>query len=132
MSSKNKQAMIIAFIAGILLLFEGISGYATWDTIKEFVINNVADNEIIQIIFAMLIFIASLGGLAVIIGGLLIGKEKIHTGKLLILLGAGMGIIGLIVSIIIAVKQESISLASFLSVGIIGIVLSIIARKLAK
>ena len=63
MKSDRKKVMIIAFIAGILLLISGVSGLATWETIKDFVINNIADNFIIQIIFAVLIFIASLGGI---------------------------------------------------------------------
>ena len=39
MTSKNRNAMIIAFIAGILLLISGISGLATWEAIKSFVTN---------------------------------------------------------------------------------------------
>ena len=97
MSSKNTQAMIIAIVAGILLLIAGISGLATWGTIKDFVTTHVIDNNVVQIVFAILIFIASLGGIAVIIGGLLIGKKKVGTGKFIIALGAGMGIIGLII-----------------------------------
>jgi hypothetical protein len=132
MTSKNKTAMGLAIVAGILLLVEGVSGLATWETIKEFVTKHVADNEIIQIVFAILIFIASLGGIAVIIGGLLIGKNTVKTGKFIILLGAGMGLIGLIVAIIIGVMQESITLGSFFTIGAIGIILSIVARSTAK
>ena len=77
MRAKNSTAMIIAIVAGILLIISGISGMATWETIKDYVTEHVTDNEIIQIVFAILIFIASLGGLSVIIGGLLIGKNKI-------------------------------------------------------
>ena len=69
MSSKHKSAMILAIIAGVFLFFEGISGLATWQTIRDFVTEHVADNDIIQVVFAILIFIASLGGIAVIIGG---------------------------------------------------------------
>ena len=131
MASRNKQAMFIALIAGILLLVSGLSGFATWETIKEFVTQHVTDNKIVQIVFAVLIFIASLGGIAVIIGGLLIGKDKVRTGKFFIMLGAGLGLIGLIFSIIIAYKEESLRIGSFLSVGVIGLILSIIARMVA-
>jgi len=132
MSSKNTQAMIIAFIAGILLLISGLSGVATWETIKDFVVTHVGDNEILQIVFTILLFIASLGGIAVIIGGLLIGKNRVGTGKFIIALGAGLGLIGLIISIIIAYQQESLTLEGFLSIGMIGLILSIVARFMAK
>ena len=99
MASKNSQAMVIAIIAGILLLIAGVSGFAAWEAIKDFVTTNVIDNSVVQIVFAILIFIASLGGIAVIAGGLLLGKNKVGTGKFLITLGAGLGLIGLIFSI---------------------------------
>jgi hypothetical protein len=132
LSSKNKKAMIIAIIAGILLIISGISGLATWETIKNFVINNIIDNFIVQIIFAILIFIASLGGISVIAGGFLIGRDNIRTGKLFIALGAGLGLFGLIVSIIVTLMENNFIIGSFFSVGAIGIILSIVARLIVK
>jgi len=132
MVAKNKKAMAVAIIAGILLLVAGLSGMAAWEAIQDFVIENVTDNEIVQYVFAILIFIASLGGISVIIGGLLIGKDKIGTGKFLIMLGAGLGLLGLIFSIIVAYQEENLTISSFLSIGAIGLILSIIARMMAK
>ena len=132
MTSKNKKAMIVAIFAGILLLIAGVSGLATWETIKNFVTTNIMDNYIVQIIFAVLIFIASLGGISVIIGGLLIGKDKIKSGKLFISLGAGLGLIGLIISIIVAVMENNFTIGSYFSIGAIGLILSIMARLMIK
>lgn len=132
MSSKKSQAMIIAIIAGVLLFISGISGATTWETIKDFVTSQFQGNEILEIVFVILIFIASLGGIAVIFGGLLIGKDKIKTGKFLIMLGAGMGLVGLLISMIIAFAQNSFTIGSLFSLGTIGIILSIVARSIAK
>ena len=132
MTSKNKAAMVVAIFAGLLLLIEGISGFATWTTIKEFVSDNVTDNEIVMYIFVILIFIASLGGISVIIGGLLIGKNKVRTGKFIIALGAGLGLIGLIVSIIIGLTEGNFTLNSLITLGAIGLILSIVARMMAE
>jgi len=132
MASKSTQAMGIAIIAGILLLIAGVSGAATWQAIKDFVASQFPGNEILEVVFVILIFIASLGGIAVIIGGLLIGKKKIGTGRTFILLGAGMGIIGLIFSIVVAYNEGNLTIGSFLSIGMIGIILSIAARMIAK
>ena len=132
MASKNKAAMGVAIVAGLLLLIEGISGFATWSTIQEFVEDNVTDNEIVMYIFVILIFIASLGGISVIIGGLLIGKNKVKTGKFIIALGAGLGLIGLIVSIIIGLTEGSFTLNSLITLGAIGLILSIVARMMAE
>ena len=132
MTSRNKQAMVIAIIAGIFLLIAGVSGIATWETIEDFVTKNIIDNVIVQIVFAVLIFIASLGGISVIFGGLLIGKNNVGIGKFLITLGAGLGLIGLIFSIIVAYMEENLTIGSFFSIGAIGLILSIIARMRAK
>ena len=132
MVSQNSKAMVIAVVAGILLSIAGVSGLATWETIGAFVTANIANNNIVQFLFAILIFIASLGGIAVIIGGILIGTTRVGTGKLLISIGAGLGIIGLIFSILIALIEGSFSLSSFTSIGAIGLILSIVARAVAK
>ncbi len=132
MVSKNRKVIGITIIAGILLLIAGINGVATWETIKNFVTTHVVDNYLVQIVFAILIFIASLGGISVIIGGLLIGKEKIVSGKFFIALGAGLGFFGLIFSLIVAYAEENLTVGSFFSIGTIGLILSIIARAMAK
>ena len=129
---KNTKAMAVAILAGILLLIAGVNGLAAWENIKTFVVDNIADNYIIQVVFAILIFIASLGGISVIIGGILVGKEKLRTGKLLISLGAGLGLLGLIFTIIVALYEGSFTLTTLFSIGGIGLILSIIARLMVK
>jgi hypothetical protein len=132
MKSRNTQAMGIAILAGILLIIAGISGIATWETIKDFVTTHITDNSIIQIVFAILIFIASLGGIAVIIGGVLIGRNNVGLGKFIIALGAGLGLIGLIFTLLITYTEGNFTIGSFLSIGTIGLILSIVARIIAK
>ena len=129
MASRNKKAMGVAIIAGLLLLLAGINGVATWEKIGNFVKDDLGmDNEAVHIIFAILILIASLGGIAVIIGGLLIGKNKVRSGKLLITIGVGLGIIGLIFTLWMAYSQGNLTMNSLMSIGFVGIILSIIAR----
>ena len=132
MKSPNRTARGIVVIAGILLVIAGVSGVATWETIKAFVTTYIIDNSIVQLIFACFIFIASLGGIAVIAGGILLGQNKVRTGKFLITLGAGLGLIGLIVSIVVVYTEGNFTLASFFSIGTIGLILSIAARMIAK
>jgi hypothetical protein len=132
MASRTSAAMGIAIVAGLLLIISGLSGLATWETIKEFVAEHISDNSAVHTIFAILIFIASLGGIAVIAGGILIGRNRVGTGKLVIALGAGLGLIGLIISLVIAYTENSLTLGEYFSVGFIGLILSIIARGMAK
>ena len=77
--------------------------------------------------------IAGLGGVAVIIGVILVVKDKIGLGKFIIGLGAGMGLIGLIIFIIMSVWVGA--LASIIygiingSYGLLGVILTIFARR---
>ena len=73
-----------------------------------------------------------MGGISVIAGGFLIGRDTIRTGKFFIALGAGLGLIGLIVSIIVALLENNFVIGSFFSIGAIGLILSIVARLMVK
>jgi len=128
----NTKAMAIAIVAGILLLVAGLSSMAAWEEIKAFIIHNIGDNPGIEIVFLILIIIASLGGIAVIIGGLLIFKGNVGTGKLLIVLGVGLGLIGFIITLVIGIMEGSLTIGGFLSISLIGIILSVVARVMAE
>jgi len=130
---RNKVAMYLAIVAGILLLGIGVTGAATWETIRNFVVTFLGGHWAIILLFQVLILIASLGGIAVICGGILIGTGRTSIGKLFIGLGTGTGFIGLILAVALpSFQQGNIKLILGTSTGIVGIILSIIARMIAK
>lgn len=125
--------MYLAIFAGVLLLGVGVTGAATWETIKNFVVSFFGDHWALILLFQALIFIASLGGVAVICGGALIGAGRTSIGKLFILLGTGAGLLGLLLAVALpGLQQGSAALAIGTTTGTVGIVLSIVARKIAK
>ena len=132
MSARNKAAMYLAIISGIMLLVLSINGATAWEAIKDYVTENVADNEYVQLTFQILIFIAALGGLAVIIGGLLISKNAVGTGKFLIGLGAGLGLLGLLISVAVSYHSGEFSVWAFTSAGAVGVLLAVAAQVIAK
>lgn len=130
---RNKVAMYLAIVAGVLLLVAGVSGAATWQAVSDFFTSLLGDNQALALFFRALIFISSLGGLAVIFGGVLIGGGRVFIGKLLIMLGAGVGLLGFLVTIVIPwVQQGGSTLTFWTGTGTVGIVLSIAARMIAK
>jgi len=136
-STRNRIAGYMAIVGGILILIGGGTGMAGFlqelsDIIQEML---GSKNQTIETIFWILIVIAALGGLAVIIGGLLFLKNYIIVGKILIALGAGFGIIGLILGLISAVYQgDELKYFAWLTTSLMGIgfILSLIARFVAK
>ena len=130
--SNNKNAMIIAIIGGILLILSGLNGVTAMNDIKDFVKDEISDDDIIQYGFIILILIASLGGFAVIIGGLLIWKNKLGIGRFIIGVGAVAGLIGLLAHIYYGISEGTVILYTYHALGALGIILSMVARRIAN
>lgn len=137
---KNSLSVVLALIGGFLLF--QVSWVGSIGFIADIAIYAQtyfpAASEVITLLLSILLYIASLGGIAVIIGGLLIAVNRIGTGKFVIGLGAGVGLIGLIIMLVeaylaggIAALTEILTLISQ-SIAWIGVILSIIARNRAK
>jgi hypothetical protein len=131
------MAGMLGIIGGILILIGGGTGMVGFlNELREIIKNIMGDtNQTLETIFWILIFIAALGGIAVIIGGLLIYKNHVIIGRILIALGAGIGIGGLIIGLIISLYRGAESeFFAWLTTSLlgIGIILSLIARFAAK
>ena len=139
--TNNEQAGLIAIIGGILMLLAGISGAATWSALGDLAFE-ITGNDSLNIVFQVLALVGSLGGLVIILGGLMIhGKyikmekdKRVKYGKLFITLGAGMGVIGLLIFLVLAIFSDDPAGNIFGAVGLgfIGLILTIVARKKTK
>ena len=139
--TNNEQAGLIALIGGILMLLAGITGAATWAALGDMA-ENVMGNDSFNIVFQILALAGSLGGLVIILGGLMIqGKyikmkkdKRIKFGKFFITLGAGMGVIGLLIFLVLAIFSDDPAGNIFgaIGFGFIGLILTIVARQKTK
>lgn len=128
---RNKAAMGVGIAGGICLVLAGVGGVVWLETLKGIILE-VINNEMIALVFSILIAIAALGGIAVILGAVLIGMDHPKIGKLIVWLGTGLGIISLIFGIIsMASRQSAVTLGPTL-LAIVGTVLAITCRILAK
>ena len=131
----REKAAIFGIIGGLLMLIVGVTGAATWQTIGELV-ESFIGNDSLNIVFQILVLIGGLGGLIVILGGLLLWskKDNVKFGKLLITLGAGFGLIGLIILVVLTVLGDNSGseLYGVLGIGFIGLIFSIVARQKAE
>ena len=107
------------------------------EEILKYVQPTVDASPILATIFRVLIFIAALGGISVIMGGLLILHVP-RIGKLLVMLGAGLGLFGFMIIMSLAWHQgipinELIKGYVSSTWGyVLGIMLTIIGRLIAK
>jgi hypothetical protein len=136
----SKVAALMAYIGGTLLLLAGATGsVGIVGTIIEYMIENLGGvtANFLSMVLQVLNFVADLGGVAVIIGGSFVLTERKRTGRFIIGLGAGMGLIGFLLILASALLHGWANAIDFLfiisqSVGWIGVIFAIIATLLAK
>lgn len=137
---RNVKAFVLCLIGGLLMIYAGAVGSAgIWEdliVLAQSIAPGFAD--ILAYILLILTNIATLGGVAVIIGAILITTNRVGTGKFIIGIAAGMGIIGFVMLVLnmylasgIAAVMELYNLLSN-SMEILGVVLTIIGRMTAK
>jgi len=139
---RNKTPFLLALIGGILLWIAGAAGsVGIAGTITEILasIPELAPFvDILNLIYYVLLLLAGLGGITVIGGAWLMTTARLGTGKFLIGIGAGMGLISLIIQIAQNVytlgggAALDLFLATAMTTTGAGIILSIIGRRTAR
>jgi hypothetical protein len=132
----GKVAGFLAIVGGAMLIVGGFTGYTTLGNVKTMVEKWMPNSDIkenVILVLTILIFFALLGGISVLLGGYMCWKGHDIIGKILIMLGAGVGIMSIVVSAIVAYvsgKWDAF-VASNLTLNVIGLVLAAVARRLA-
>jgi len=137
---ENETAGLMGIIGGVLMLVAGVTGAATWAKLGDIAIE-VTGLGSLGIVFQILVLVGSLGGLVVILGGLMLygkikkgdQKTRVITAKILITIGAGFGLIGLIIFLVVTFigKDPAINFIAGIGLGFIGLLMSIVARQKA-
>ena len=131
--TKYEKASVIGMIGGLLMLVAGVTGAAAWNDLGLTVAIHISNSEAIMLIFKILAILGALGGLLVIAGALVLKKrDNAGRGRLLITIGAGFGLIGLIIFILVSILGGDILFFTGLGLGIAGLILSIMARQMSK
>ncbi len=123
--TSNLTAFFLAMASSVFLLISGTTGVTTILRIEEFVLR-YADFPWISYIFVLLFIVASLGGIAVFVGGVFVLRQRPVLGYIFISLGSGAGVISFALNLIIA--GVSGLGYSFLSFSTLGILLAFLAE----
>jgi hypothetical protein len=128
----NTQAALVAVVAGILLLVVGYSGLAGVDHFFDLLESWFGQQPALLILSRVFGGIAALGGVAVLIGAYFISTNRVRTGRILILLGSGAGVITLILFLARNLIREDFSYLLAVLPAIVGVALGILAQFWAK
>jgi len=130
-NNRNTYSFLSALFASFFLIFSGTTGVSAWRNVEAIMLL-VTQTPFIKLAFTIILILASLGGITVLIGGILILQQKNLFGRILILIGAGAGIITLIAKVIIALTNKEFAFAALFSSGTIGVLFAALANRLAK
>lgn len=128
---RNRLAVLLAYISGILMLLSGSTGVASLTRLKDLLLS-VTEIPLIKIIFFVMLLLSSLGGVLVIIGGIFIAKRKTRLGRILIWIGSGAGIVSLAIGVFTTLVNEGLNFNALFSLAPLAIILAILAQIFAK
>jgi len=139
--TRNKVAAALAFVSGILFILSGYSVNlgiyrAIESGLQQYTSPEIWEFAVIPV--NILGLIAQLGGIAVLAGAILFFRNHISSGKLLVMIGTGQGIIMLVAGLVIELLQGGILLANNYVLWLVtsatglGIIFSIAARRVAR
>lgn len=139
--TRNKVAGAFGIISAVLFIVSGYNSNIGIYRSIESGLQQYTAKEIWQVAIIpvnILGLVAQLGGIAVLAGALLFLKSHITSGKLLVIIGTGQGIITIVVGLLIESLQGGIVYANnyvlWLATSAIGlgIIFSIVASNIAK
>ncbi len=138
---ENRNSFILCLLGGLLLVITSATGSIGYFGMLE-ELHAIPELQniiwIVDILLFVLTFIAGLGGIGVIIGGYFLTTARVGTGKFIIGIAAGMGLIGLIIELVKMLYFAGLGvLVNFIliiaqSIGWIGIILTIAGRQTAS
>jgi len=137
---QNKLAFVLGLLGGILMISAGaVGGLGFWTLLPLLIAISGLPAEfalLVNLVLVVLSFIAGLGGFAVIIGSFLFLANRVGLGKFIVGLGAGMGFVGFILLLAGHFLSGTLAVTWFLAIlqtpGFLGVILSILARTIAK
>lgn len=139
--TRNRVAGAFGIISAVLFIVSGYNSNIGIYRSIESGLQQYTAKEIWQVAIIpvnILGLVAQLGGIAVLAGALLFLKSHITSGKLLVMIGTGQGIITIVVGLLIESLQGGIVYANnyvlWLATSAIGlgIIFSIVASNIAK
>ena len=129
---RNDEAALLAVVSAGFLLLTGYSGARSVHNFFEFLVDLFGDRALLIVLAYAFVAIASLGGFAVLCSACLIWRDRVRTGRLLILVGSGAGLFTLLLFLFVQIRRGNVDLLLSVLPAILGVAIGIIARLRAK
>lgn len=129
-----RKAARLAFVAGLLLVLANTTGGSFLLPLGDQLAQTYLPADVarpVHLAISVVLFVAGLGGLAALAGGWLYRRGSGLLGNLLVDLGAGTGLLGLLLMLAVAALSGELRglLLWLLGPAGLGVLLSILARR---
>lgn len=128
----NTQAALLAVISGALLLVVGYTGVASVDRIFALLESWFGPQPALLTLARVLGAVAALGGVAVLIGAYFLATDRVRTGRILILLGSGAGLLTLLLFLARNLVSEEFSFLLGVLPAVLGVAFGVAAQWRAR
>jgi hypothetical protein len=135
----NKTPFFLCLMGGILLILSGASGSIALAQELSDDFGLLFGSEFVisfEIIMGILGLLTSMTGLAVIVGGLVLTTQRVESGRNIVLVAVGTGVLGLVMALIQSAMAGRIMMDLGLqvtqSLAWIGAILALQARIIAE
>lgn len=139
MNMHNRNAFLLCFTGGLLMIISGTSGAITvLDELAEALVAIFGLSFVytFESIMGILSIITIFAGIVTIIGGIVLTTTKVWFGRVLLISGITAGVIGLLMSLVQVVMTGTLVMGMTLqlqqSIGWIGAMIAFIARIIAE
>ncbi len=128
----EKKWLTVCALGGVLMIIGSVTGDVTvyrmiFDFASEYLSGDIS--AVFSIVLTILGLIAAGGGFTVLAGVGVVASGHSLAGKIIVGLGAGMGIIGLIIMLVTGAISGTLTQRIFsIGPGFIGVLLTIFAR----
>ncbi len=132
-SPRVRRAGAWAILGGLLLEFGHFSAVGFWQSILTLLASLLpAAAVLISSLGLFILLVASLGGLAAILAGILFLRDHTRTGRTLIGFAVGFSLLSVLIYLVTSILGRNATLSGNTIVVLIGLFLAIYARGLAK
>jgi hypothetical protein len=135
LKSRLAVAGLIAMVGGFLMIYSGyVSHSLLYQAFGQLVLpylGGFAGNTV-SLIISVLELINALGGIVVVIGGLVLVSGHGRTGRIVILLGGGAGLLGLLASFGYSAYRLGLDQTITYAPYWVGLVLAVVARRVSR
>jgi hypothetical protein len=128
---KNLAALWLCVFSAVFLFLSGRTGANELISLERIVASFV-HSPYLDLFFFLLLVFASLGGLTVLIGGILILNNRLFWGNVMVSLGSGAGIISFLFNLFISFIVLNEPIYSLLSYSSLGVIFAIAAQMVSE